>query len=201
MIVQGVSISAMLNQSIVVLTKPSVQSFEQFERAGGQREGLIYVAVAAVFSLLGGLLGGLVYGVIPMIIGAVFGIITPIILYFTFSYVLNWIGKQQGSTGTQSEVFYTTALYVAPLLAVNGLFAGITGLLPILACATAPVSLVLGIYQLYLAYLATRSSMNLDQNKAIISVVVAIVAQFIVAAIIGSINAALLAPFIFAATN
>lgn len=201
MIVQGVSISAMLNQSIVVLTKPSVQSFEQFEKAGGQREGLIYVAVAAVVGLLGGLLSGLQGGIIAMIIGAVFGFILPIVSYFTFSFALNWIGKQQGSTGTQDEVFYTTALYVAPLLAINGLFSGITGILPFLACATGLVTLALAIYQVYLAYLAARSSMNLDQNKAIISVVVAIVAQLIVGAIIGGISAVIMAPFILAAAN
>jgi hypothetical protein len=43
----------------------------------------------------------------------------------------------------------------------------------------------LGIYQSYLGYLAARSSMNLDQNKAIITVVAAIVAQFVVAVFIG----------------
>ena len=43
MMIQGVSVGDMLNQSMTVLTKPSVQSFEQFEKRGGQREALIYV--------------------------------------------------------------------------------------------------------------------------------------------------------------
>jgi hypothetical protein len=41
MMIQGVSINEMISQSMTVLTKPSVQSFEQFERRGGQREALI----------------------------------------------------------------------------------------------------------------------------------------------------------------
>ena len=52
MMIQGVSVGDMLNQSMTVLTKPSVQSFEQFEKRGGQREALIYVVIAAV--LVGG---------------------------------------------------------------------------------------------------------------------------------------------------
>ena len=65
MIVQGVSIGDMLNQSMTVLTKPSVQTFEQFERRGGQREALIYVGVAAavggVLSALFGIFSGGVF--------------------------------------------------------------------------------------------------------------------------------------------
>jgi hypothetical protein len=57
-----------------------------------------------------------------------------------------------------------------------------------------PVTFALGIYQIYLGYLAARSSMNLDQNKAIITVIAAIVAQFVVGVFIGgAIIAALVA--------
>jgi len=42
MMVQGVSINEMLDQSIQVLTKPGVETFERFERHGGQREATIY---------------------------------------------------------------------------------------------------------------------------------------------------------------
>src|SRR5262249_32592899 len=96
----------------------------------------------------------------------------------------------QGGTGTQDEVFYTCALYTAPLLAI----VGVVGAIPVIGCLFAPVSLVLGLYQIYLGYLAARASMNLDQNKAIISVVAAIVAQWIVAVfIISAIFAAIFA--------
>ena len=39
--------------------------------------------------------------------------------------------------------------------------------------------------QIYLGYLVVRSSMNLDQNKAIITLVLAFIAQFIIGIIIG----------------
>src|SRR6266540_4123902 len=130
MMIQGVSVGDMLNQSMVVLTKPSVESFEQYERRGGQREALIYVGVAAA-------LAG--------IVGAVFGLV----------------------------------------------FGGVGGAIPIIGCLFLPVSFVLGLYQIYLGYLAARSSMNLDQNKAIITVVLSIIAMWIAAAILTFILAAI----------
>lgn len=180
MIVQGVSIGDMLNQSMTVLTKPSVQSFEQFERRGGQREALTYIIVAAgLVAVVGagfGLLGG-VMGAVGGLLRGVFALLG----FYVFAWVLNYVGKTQGGTGTQDEVFYTAALYTAPLLAVTGVVSSI----PIIGCLALPVTFALGIYQIYLGYLAARSSMNLDQNPAIITVIAAIVAQFVVSVFIG----------------
>jgi hypothetical protein len=189
MMIQGVSIGDMLNQSMTVLTKPSVQSFEQFERRGGQREALIYVGVAAavgaVLSAIFGLIGGGITGAIGGLIG---GLLLPLISFFVSAWLIYTVGKSQGGTGTQDEVFYTVALYLAPILAING----IIGSNVLFACLAFPVSLALGIYGIYLGYLAIRASMNLDQNKAIITMVLAFVAQvvigMIVAAVLGAVG-------------
>jgi hypothetical protein len=187
MMIQGVSIGEMLNQSMTVLTKPSIQSFEQFERHGTQREGLIYVgAAAALAGIVGAVFGLLTGGIAGLIGGLVIGIVGPLLSYFVFSFLIYTIGKSQGGTGTQDEVFYTTSLYTAPILAVTG----VVNAIPFLGCILLPATLILGIYQLYLGYLATRSSMNLDQNKAILTVVLAIIAMWIAAAVLGFILAA-----------
>lgn len=180
MIVQGVSIGDMLNQSVTVLTKPSVQSFEQFERRGGQREALTYVIVAAVLVAVVGAVFGLLGGVMGVMGGLLRGVFA-LLGFYVFAWVLNYVGKTQGGTGTQDEVFYTAALYTAPLLAVTG----VVGAIPIIGCLALPLTFALGIYQIYLGYLAARSSMNLDQNPAIITVIAAIVAQFVVSVFIG----------------
>jgi hypothetical protein len=186
MMIQGVSVGDMLNQSMTVLTKPSIQSFEQFEKHGGQREALIYVgSAAALAAIVGAVFGLLTGGVRGLIAGLLAGLIAPLLSFFVFSFLIYYVGKQQGGTGTQDEVFYTTSLYTAPILAVTG----VVGAIPIIGCLFLPVSLVLGIYQLYLGYLAARASMNLDQNKAIITVVVAIVAMFVAGVILTSILA------------
>lgn len=189
MMIQGVSIGDMLNQSMVVLTKPSVQSFEQFERRGGQREALIYVGVAAaigaILSAVFGLIGGGVTGAIGGLIG---GLLLPLISFFVSAWLIYTVGKSQGGTGTQDEVFYTVALYLAPILAING----IIGSNVLFACLAFPVTILLSLYGIYLGYLAIRASMNLDQSKAIITMVLAFIAQlvigFIVTAVLGAIG-------------
>jgi hypothetical protein len=186
MMIQGVSINEMLNQSMTVLTKPSVPSFEQYERRGGQREGLIYVGVACAIAGIVGLVFGLLAG--NPLGGLLSGVVRPLIAYFVFSFVIFYMGRQQGGTGTQDEVFYTTSLYTAPLQALGSIVGIVLGALVViappiglaLACLVVPVALALTVYQAYLGYLATRSSMNLDQNKAIITVVVAFVATLVV---------------------
>lgn len=189
MMVQGVSINEMISQSMKVLTKPAVATFEEFERAGGQREATIYVMVAAAISAVVSLLFGLLGGIVAAILAGILGFILPVVGFYVFTFLVFYIGKQQGGTGSQDEVFYTMALFVAPIQAVTGVVSSI----PLLNCLALPATFVLGIYQIYLGYLATRSSMNLDQNKAIITLVLAFIAQILIAGVIGVIFGVILA--------
>jgi hypothetical protein len=177
------SLSKMINSSIVVLTKPSIASFEMFERDGGLREGLIYVGVAAAIAGIVGFVFGLLGGISAAIGALLIGILSPLIGYLVFASLIYFIGRQQGGTGTQDEVYYSTALYTAPLLAITGAISAI----PLLGCLLLPVTLLLGLYQIYLGYLATRSSMNLDQTKGIITVVLAFVAQLLIGFVVAGV--------------
>jgi hypothetical protein len=188
MMIQGVSINEMISQSMTVLTKPSIQSFEQYEKRGGQREALIYVGVAAVIgavlSAIFGLIGGGVMGAIGGLIG---GLVLPLLSFYVSAWLIYTVGKSQGGTGTQDEVFYSIALYLAPILAING----VIGSNVLFACLAFPVSLALGLYGIYLGYLAIRASMNLEQNKAIITMVLAFIAQVVIGIIVASVLGAL----------
>lgn len=189
MMVQGVSIGEMLNQSIQVLTKPSVETFERFERHGGQREATIYIMLASAISAAVSLIFGLLNGVVAALIFGALGFILPVVSFYLFVFLVYFIGQQQGGTGTQDEVFYTMALFVAPIQAVSGAISAI----PIIGCLAAPLTFMLGLYQIYLGYLGVRSSMNLAQTPAIITLVLAFIAQFIIVAIIGAVFAAIAA--------
>jgi hypothetical protein len=183
MMIQGVSIGEMINQSMTVLTKPAVATFEQYERRGGQREGMTYVVTAAAISGIVSLLVSIftLGNIVGAILVGVFAVVLPIVGYFVSSTVIHAFGTSQGGTGTKDEVFYTLSLFLAPILAINGVISNI----PVLACLAAPVTLALGIYQIYLGYLSIRSSMNLDQNKAIITMIVSWIAQVVVLTILG----------------
>ncbi|HEU4329256.1 MAG TPA: Yip1 family protein [Roseiflexaceae bacterium] len=182
MTIQGVPIREMIDQSMTVLTKPSVPSFEEYEKRGGLREGLTYVGVAAAIAGVVGLLGGLITGGVLGGIAALIGAVLSVVLgYLVFGFLIFFIGKQFGGTGSQDEVLYSTALYAAPIQAV----VGVVNAIPLLNCLAAPAVLVLGIYQIYLGYLATRASMNLTQNNAIITLVLAFLAQVVIGVIVG----------------
>ncbi|MCS7287696.1 MAG: YIP1 family protein [Roseiflexus sp.] len=187
MMVQGVSIGEMLNQSIQVLTKPSVETFERFERHGGQREATIYIMLASAISAAVSLIFGLLDSVAAALLAGVLGFILPVVSFYLFVFLVYFIGKQQGGTGTQDEVFYTMGLFVAPIQAVTGAVNAI----PIINCLALPAMLALGIYQIYLGYLGVRSSMNLERTPAIITLVLAFIAQFIISFIIGALFAAI----------
>ena len=191
MMVQGVSINEMLNQSIQVLTKPGVETFERFERHGGQREATIYIMIAAAISAVAALVFGLLNGIVAALLNAALGFILAVAGFYIFVFLVYFIGKQQGGTGTQDEVFYTMSLFVAPIQAVTGA----VGAIPLLGCLALPATFALGIYQIYLGYLGVRSSMNLDQNKAIITLVLAFIAQLIIGFIIAAIFGVILAAF------
>ena len=150
------SISEMIGQSRQVLTKPSVATFERFEDSGGLREALIYVGL---FALLSGL-----FGLGEGITGFLSAVISTLLGFVVFTYLVYWIGKRQGGTGTFDQVAYTFALFWGPLavvLAVLTLIMVITIIgiffIPLLGIAFL-------IANVYFAYLAVRSSMNLTSN-------------------------------------
>ncbi len=184
MTIQNAPIREMIDQSMTVLTKPSVPSFEEYEKRGGLREGLTYVGVAAAISGVVSLLFGIfTVGVFEGIGAMLVAALSVVIGYLVFGFLIFFIGKQFGGTGSQDEVLYSTALYVAPIQAVVGVVSAI----PLLNCLAAPAILVLGIYQIYLGYLATRASMNLNQNNAILTLVLAFVAQVVIGVVIGTV--------------
>jgi hypothetical protein len=179
------SVSDMINSSIVVVTKPSVSTFEMFERRGNLTSALIYVGLGAVVTAILGAIAspaGIVGGILS-------GLIGTILSFVIFTYAVFFIGKSQGGTGTYDEVAYTFSLFSVPL-AVIGAVVGLIGrVLPLLGCLVGlPIALALLVAQIYFGYLAVQSSMNLrDSGKAIITLVVAALLSFIVTLIIAAI--------------
>ncbi len=179
------SVSDMINSSIVVVTKPSVSTFEMYERRGNLTSALIYVGLGAIVTAILGAVAspaGIVGGILSGLIGTILG-------FVIFTYAVFFIGKSQGGSGTYDEVAYTFSLFSVPL-AVIGAVVGLIGrVLPLLGCLVGlPIGLALLVAQIYFGYLAVQSSMNLrDSGKAIITLVVAAILSFIVTAIIAAI--------------
>jgi hypothetical protein len=171
----------MINQSMEVLSKRDVPTFEKYENQGTVREAIIYVGLAAVLSGLLGLGGG--------IGGFLNGIITTILGFLVFTYVIYYFGKTQGGSGSFDQVAYSFALFWAPLAVVFGaivlvLTVTLIGLIFVPFVAIAAIAA-----NVYFAYMAVQSSMNMhDSSKIWITLVVAffatIVAQLIVSGLL-----------------
>jgi hypothetical protein len=148
------SITNMLAQSQEVLTKPSVATFERFEDRGTLADALIYVAVAAaitgVFGLTGGL-GGFVGNILATLLG-----------FFAFTFLVYWLGRQRGGTGTLNQVAYSFALFWAPLSVLFGVLSFVL-LITIIGILALPlVAIAALVANVYFAYLAVQSSLNLQ---------------------------------------
>jgi len=176
------SLSEMVNSSIVVMTKPSVSTFEMYERRGNLTSALVYMGIAAAIS---GILGAVASDA-GVVAGLLSGVLTAIVGFLVFTYAVFFIGKSQGGTGTYDEVGYTFSLFSAPLTVIGAVLGLIGRILPLLACLIGlPVALALLVAQVYFGYLAVQSSMNIrETGKAILTLVVAAIITFIVNAII-----------------
>ena len=154
--VQSPSIPDMIAQSREVLTRPSVATFEKFEKSGNLVNALIYVAIAAAIAGVFGLANGL-SGFLQNILGTLLG-------FVVFTYLVYWLGKRRGGTGTFDEVAYTFSLFWGPLAIV---FGALTLLLVItlIGIIFLPLLALIAIAaNVYFAYLAVQSSMNLESG-------------------------------------
>ncbi|MCY1704045.1 YIP1 family protein [Deinococcus sp. SL84] len=167
------SVGDEMQQSLAVLTRPSVRTFELFERKGGVNEALMYVLLASIVSAaVAGLMAFIPWhaDISPWVqfVNRLVGI--PI-QFAIFTGVVYWVGKQFfGGTGRYAEVAYTFALFFVPL----SLLSSALGWIPVLGFF---VSLLISLALIYYGYLAVQSSMNIRQgaNPAITLLVAALV--------------------------
>lgn len=152
------TLMSVINQSVQVLSKPRIETFERYKDKGTLRESIIYVLIA---SLITGLLG------LGGASGFWSGMLSTIAGFLVFIYLVHYVGKVQGGTGTLDSVAYTFALFWVPinvLFALTSLILLITPigifLLPLLVAAALLINI-------YLAYLAVQSSMNLHESGKI----------------------------------
>lgn len=167
---------------------PGVPTFERYEQHGTIKEAAIYVGIAAFISGLLGLVGG--FG------GFVTGFIAALIQFFVFTGMVYFLGKKMyDGTGTWDEVAYTFSLFIAPLIVVSaliGLVVSFFAWIPLLNLLVALlgffVRLIVLILQVYYAYIAVQSSMNLfDRTQALITLVLSYIGTLVIMFIMFSI--------------
>lgn len=178
------NVQDMFAQSVAVLSRPSPSTFERFERRGGLTGALIYVMIAAVVSGVIAALFSFLHSDVTFF-GQLFGrLITIPLGFLAFTGGVYLIGRTLfRGTGTYPEVAYSFALFYVPLSIVSTLI----GIIPILGWLA---MFVIGLAMIYFGFLAVQSSMNLrDQTQAVVTLVLAWIAQMVVAGVIGTVIA------------
>ncbi len=176
------TVTDMFGQSTAVLAQPSPHTFERFERRGGTTQAFIYVALAALVSAVIAAIFAPFHSDVTVVGQFLTRLITIPLQFLIFTGAVYLIGKNlfRGS-GTYAEVAYSFALFFVPL----SILATLIGIIPILGWL---VSFVISLAMAYFGYLAVQSSMNLrDQGSAIITLLLAAVANFLVGGVIGTI--------------
>lgn len=183
-------IQEMVNGSIAVLSRPSVQSFEQHER-----DNLVWALIYAVIaSVINGILAAITaplrvgelraqletQGVPPDAIEAaiaqqgnpiiaiftgIFGTIIGSLIIWGFIYLL---GRAFGGTGSFGELAWNISLFSSPLAVAQS----IVSVIPLVGDI---LLLGLSIYGVYLTYLAIQSGMNLPSQKALYIAIILLV--------------------------
>ncbi len=166
----------MVGQSLDVLIRPGVATFERYER-GSVRAAFLYVLVAAVVSAVIAAFFALFQDDVTF-----FGqLVTRLILiplgFGVFTGAVYWIGKSLfGGTGKYAEVAYTYALFFVPISVINSVLASLLGVvLGWLILSLTAVALV------YFGWLAVQSSMNIrDRGQAAITLVIAALVYWLI---------------------
>ncbi|ADV65695.1 YIP1 family protein [Deinococcus maricopensis] len=173
------NIGTMLNQSLAVLSRPSVATFERFERSGGLREAYTYVLIAAlVGAVISGFFGIFHQDVNPLV--QFFSRLISVLIGFgVFTGAVHLIGRNFfRGTGTYPEVAYTYALFYVPLSIIGS----VIGVIPILGWLAL---FLIAILNVFFGWLAVQSSMNIrDQVQAGITLLLSGVAYWMVSTIL-----------------
>ncbi|HEX2863939.1 MAG TPA: YIP1 family protein [Deinococcales bacterium] len=152
-------ISAMFAQSLEVLSKPSVSTFERFEKRGTVTDAAIYVAITAAIAGVFGLANGLS--------GFLGGVIGTVISFFVFAGLVYYIGKSQGGTGTFDEVAYTFSLFWVPITVAVAVLTFLL-VITLIGILLLPLLAILAVIaEIWFGYMAVQSSMNLTQSNKI----------------------------------
>ena len=184
----------MINGSIAVLTKPAVSTFEEHEK-NNLAWALIYSVIAGVINAIIAAIGAAIGlnrvdtsgldpemaaaaqpGIASAIIGGIVGTVVVLLISWGITYAL---GRAFGGTGQFGELAWDLALFGAPLTVIGS----VLGLIPFIGGIAA---LALGIYNLYLTYLAIQSGMNLPSNKALYVILIEFAIILVLALCIGA---------------
>ena len=172
------SSSSFVNRMIRA-AKLEVNLYEEVEAdATATNQALLVVVVVAICSAIGSATSG---G--NLVAGVVFGLLSALIGWAVWSYVMFFVGTRfMGGVATYGELLRTLGFAESP----GVLF--ILGIIPVLGGIAQAVG---GIWILVSSFIAIRQALDMTNGKTVVTIIVGVIALFIVylilAIIIGAI--------------
>jgi hypothetical protein len=134
-------------------------------------QALLVVVIVALAAGIGSALGG--GNVVGRLVG---GVLNALIGWAVWSYVVYFVGTRfMGGTATYGELLRTLGFAETPGLLY------IFGFIPILGGILGLIGFV---WSIVASFIATRQALDIDNGKTVITIILAIIALFIVVAII-----------------
>ena len=142
-------------------------------------EALLVVLIGAVASGAGGLISGLFGGFGAALTTMIVNLLMVIVGYFVWVYVTHFVGTRFfGGTGDVGELRRTLGYAMAPQ---------VLNILNFIPCVGGFIGLAVWIWTLAAGFIAVREGMDLDNGKALITVVVGWLIIVVIGAILGMI--------------
>lgn len=171
------SVQSMFQQSLAVLLRPSIDTFERFEWRGGAPSAYQYVLIAAVISAL----VGAIFAILPNHGDVTFGfqfvnrLVAIPVGFAAFTGMVYALSRAlYKGTGTYAEIAYTFALFYVPISILDSLL----GWIPLVNYLMA---LLVPVILLYYGYIAVQSSTNVyNPNKSVVVLAISAIVYMLV---------------------
>jgi hypothetical protein len=147
-------------------------------------QALTVVIISSVAAGIGGAIAGAIAGRPSAIIGGLIGgIVAALLGWLVWSYVMYFVGTRMfGGTATYGELLRTTGFATSP---------GVLRILSFIPVVGGLISLVVAIWMIVTGFVAVREALDISTGSTIATIIVGIIAEFIVILVVGLILGAL----------
>ncbi|MGH2542304.1 MAG: Yip1 family protein [Ardenticatenaceae bacterium] len=171
---------------MVRAARADVMLYEEVEAAPTlTQEAYTIVGIIAVINAISGLLLGMATNTNP-ILTAIGQFIGTFAGYFVFAYLAYFIGTRVfGGTANAGEVQRTLGYAYTPQILAGVLL--LLGVVPVLGILASCLAIIPALWTLYLGFVAIRQALDIGSGQALLTALLAIIAQVIISAIILSV--------------
>lgn len=134
-----------------------------------------------------------ILGVVLLIVTSIVGLVWGVVAQYITLYVGGWCATSFFSgKGKFEQLFYIVMLFTGAMMIITSIFSVLDVLVPQIAIVTGIISLLLGLWTLYLLYLTIKSVYKVELGGSVVSTLAVLVAGMVLVLIVGAALVAIL---------